>query len=96
MLKTGKKTKEWNKARLELKKQFQDWGITTCEIRLEGCRNNWSLGFAHTRKRRDVTDLKRVVLACNPCHSKVEYFCNEYTGMNMEDYLESIIERRWV
>lgn len=94
MIKVGKKTIAWNKARKELVKEFKDWGITCCEIKLQGCTNGLYLGFAHTRKRRDVTDLKRVVLACSNCHYKIEYNCNYYTDKDMESYLESIIESR--
>ena len=88
------KVKEWAIARAELIKEFGDRGITTCEIGLEGCTKNNFLGFAHTTKRRDAVDLKRVVLACVLCHSKVEYECEKWTGKNMEDYLEEIIANR--
>ena len=94
MIKAGKKTKEWNKVRLQVKKYFIDQGITTCEIRLKGCTNNYPLSFAHTKKRRFVTDLSRVVLCCLECHHKVEYQALKYTGQSMEDYLESIITNR--
>lgn len=94
MIKAGKKTIAWSKARKELVREFEDRGITSCEINLQGCTSGMYLGFAHTKKRRDVTDLKRVVLACNNCHYKVEYECKRWTGLNMESYLESIIESR--
>ena len=86
----GKKTKEWNKVRAELKTEFENMGITTCEIRHKGCWKNNALGFAHTKKRRYVTDLKRVVLACNPCHDWVE----NSGEVKMEEYLEQIIHDR--
>lgn len=99
MIKAGKKTLEWEKVRrTELIPQFEEWGITTCEIKIEGvCWNNNALGFAHTLKRRDITtpeQLRRVVLACNPCHDIVEHRCQEYFGVSMETYLEGIIKRR--
>lgn len=90
MIKAGKKTKEWAKVRKELKKDFETMGITTCELRVEGCWNNNALSFAHTLKRRNVTDLKRVVLACVPCHQKVERMIEA----QMEAYLENIIKKR--
>ena len=94
MIKKGKKTKEWERVRKELKKQFYESDITVCELDLNGCWFNNGLGFAHTRKRRNVIDLYCVVLACNPCHQKIEYESEKYTGMDMETYLESIIARR--
>lgn len=94
MIKPGKKTKEWDKAKVELKKEFQEMGITSCEIRLPDCTNSYMLGWAHTRKRRFVTDIKRVVLACQNCHQKVEYECEKWTSKDMETYLEEIIQKR--
>jgi len=94
MIRPGKKSEEWYKVRKELVKEFYEKGITSCEIGLLGCTKTLYLGFAHTKKRRYVTDLKRVVLACHSCHHKVEYFCKENTGKNMEAYLEGIIKNR--
>jgi len=99
MIKPGKKTKEWEKVRkTELIPQFESWGITSCEIHLEGvCWNSNALGFAHTKKRRDIKtpeDLREVVLACNPCHDIIEYHCQEYFGVDMLTFLRGIIERR--
>jgi hypothetical protein len=65
-------------------------GITSGEIRRGGCWNDRAVGFAHTKKRRNVTDIERVVLACNPCHSLVE----KMTEHQMENFLEMIIENR--
>lgn len=94
MLKAGSKTKEWNRIKAELKKEFEEKGITSCEIGLESCTGDNFLGFAHTKKRRNVTDLKRVVLACNNCHSRIEYACVRWTGKSMEEFLEGIIQNR--
>jgi hypothetical protein len=93
---TKKKSKvdEWNSIRKTLKVQFEEAGITRCELRLPDCTPTNYLGFAHTTKRRDIKDLKRVVLACANCHNKVEYYCHQWTGKTMEDYLESIIDKR--
>jgi sugar phosphate isomerase/epimerase len=93
-MKIGKKTKEWMEIRKELKEEFQRMGVTTCELKLEGCTHDNFLGFAHTKKRRNVTDLKRVVLACANCHDKVEYCSFRWTGKPMEEYLEGIISKR--
>lgn len=90
MIKPGKKTLAWNKAREELKKEFQAMGITTCEIKFDGCWRDNALSFAHTRKRRNVIDLKRVVLACIPCHDIVE----KWGEAKMEIFLEDIISNR--
>lgn len=88
------KVQIWNRIRKQLKKDFEARGITTCELQLEGCKHNNFLGFAHTTKRRDVKDLKKVVLSCANCHSKVEYACHRWTGKHMTEYLESIISNR--
>ena len=96
MIKPGKKTKEWNKTRAELKIEFADMGIVRCEIKLKGCLGDNFLSFAHTEKRRKVTDLKKVVLACNHCHGLVEYHAQSVTGMPMNQYLEGIIANRQI
>lgn len=93
------KNREWQRVRdNELVPQFQEWGITTCELKIPNhCTNSMYLGFAHTKKRRNIyttDDLRRVVLACSGCHSVVEYRCQEFFGMSMTEYLETIIERR--
>lgn len=84
------KTREWINARNKLKKKFAEMGITSCEIRWGGCWNDRALGFAHTLKRRNVTDINRVVLACNSCHQLVEAM----TEKQMEKFLENIIANR--
>lgn len=92
------KVGEWNKIRdTEIIPQFKAWGIVTCEIRLNPCLKFRYLGFAHTKKRRQITspdDLRRVVLACQPCHDLVEYQCKRITGKTMTEYLEEIIQKR--
>ena len=93
-VKKESKVQTWNKVRKELVKEFKEMGITKCELRLGDCTNGRFLGFAHTTKRRDVTDLKRVVLACTNCHSKVEYAPVRWTGMTMEKCLNQIIANR--
>lgn len=93
-IKKVSKVEEWNRVRRELVQEFKDRNITSCELGLEGCQRNNFLTFAHTVKRRYVTDLKRVVLACVLCHSKIEYDSIKWTGLKMEEYLEGIIKNR--
>lgn len=92
------KTEEWyNVMHNEIIPQFEKWGIYSCEINTKQCVKSMYLGFAHTKKRRNITtpeDLRRVVLACQPCHNIVEYMCIQYTGKTMTNFLEEIIQRR--
>ena len=88
---------KWSRVRAKLKKQFEEWGITSCEIGLVDCQQGMFLGFAHTRKRRWITteeQLREVVLACQNCHTKIEYFSVKWTGQNMYDFLSEIIRNR--
>ncbi len=87
---SGKKTKEWEKTRAELKKKFIRWGVTTCELRLKGCYIYTHLGFAHVDKRRKLGEgeIESVILACNPCHDLIEY------DPNMRSIVEKVIEAR--
>lgn len=81
----------------EIIPQFDRWGIRSCEINLHQCIGNRYLGFAHTKKRNNIhtpEELRRVVLACQPCHNIVEYMCIQYTGKTMTNYLEEIIQKR--
>lgn len=70
----GKKVKAWAKARVKLKVEFMAMGITTCELRYEGCFGDNGLGFAHHSKRRKLKpeDMTTVILICNACHDKIE------------------------
>jgi hypothetical protein len=92
------KTEEWKTIRdNEIIPQFKEWGIVTCEIGLFPCVKYRYLGFAHTKKRRQIRsqdDLRRVVLACEPCHSIAEYSCVKVTGKPMTEFLEEIIKKR--
>lgn len=74
MNKRGPKTKAWDSARADLKVEFAAIGITTCELHYEGCWIDNALGFAHAAKRRKLSkeDLAHVILACNPCHDRLE------------------------
>lgn len=54
-----------------MKKQFEEWGVTQCELGYEGCFVNNFLGFAHSKRRRFVhteEDWGCVLLACQSCH----------------------------
>ncbi len=87
---SGKKTKEWNSVRDELKQSFYKAGIVNCEIKYPGCWKNNALSFAHIDKRRKLShdDLYKVVLACIPCHDQVE------VNKNMRSILLAIIYAR--
>lgn len=75
MIKPGKRTKEWNKARIALKKEYVDRGITYCEVRIApDCTNSW-LSFAHRYKRRDPQcehTFEQTLCCCVPCHQYLE------------------------
>jgi hypothetical protein len=88
----GKKTDEWEQARKELKKVFEANGVMSCELHLDGCWNKNALGFAHIDKRRNLSpdELNSVVLACNPCHEKVE----RLPHLEMREVLTKIIDSR--
>lgn len=69
--KVGKKGREAIRVRRLQKLEFAAMGITTCELRLEGCLIDDGLGFMHAQKRRNLSayDLRHtVLLACNWCH----------------------------
>ena len=92
----GVKTQNWNEGRDDLKKKFGGWGITSCEIKFEGCLKDNFLGFAHTERRQhltpeDVRNADKVVLACQPCHNTVDF---EMARKESKDLLEGIIKNR--
>lgn len=91
-LKAGKRTKEWAAIRAILKKRFAAVGITSCELRLEGCWHDNALGFLHTKKRRNCTpeELWIVVLGCNVCHDQYE----RLKESDMETKILSVIAKR--
>jgi hypothetical protein len=71
----GRRTKEWERVRRQLKCEFTARGIQTCELRLPDCMVDNGLGFAHGYKRRHITTVAepgRVILACNNCHDHIE------------------------
>lgn len=94
--KIGKKSKLNLEANVILKSDFQRMGITRCEVQLNDC---WGViqGFAHGKKRRDLTlaELKKFAIgSCNACHHKIEYECEKWTGMTMEQFVRMTIKNR--
>jgi hypothetical protein len=74
MLGAGKRTREWQLLREQLKPRFEAVRITECEFNYTGCWHDNGLTFAHLRKRRNLQhgELGKVALACVSCHSKLE------------------------
>lgn len=74
-MKLGKKGKVWNKARAELKKEFEAKGIIYCEI----CSSTFALSFHHRNKRRfnDTHIFENVLLLCAKHHQELEYNKNQ-------------------
>jgi hypothetical protein len=73
--KKGKKVLWWERTRRGLKKEFERAGLTSCEARFDGCRVDDELGFAHTSKRRHITneaEMREVAILCNRCHDRAE------------------------
>lgn len=90
-MKTGKKTKQWNRIRAKVKKDFESKGITRCEK----CGSDFGLSFAHRAKRRFIKDeqeLSTVALLCIPCHQVIEAKTHE----QMFSEITQIIEQREV
>lgn len=72
----GKITEINKKANRQLKKMFEEKGITWCEM----CGAHWGLSFAHRHKRlwyrpqlHLLSDFNQVLLLCIQCHNKIEY-----------------------
>jgi hypothetical protein len=89
----GDKTDAWTKTRAELVVRFQAAGVTTCELRYEGCWRSNALSFAHSKKRRKITGqtaLEECILVCNPCHNRLEY------GKNLYEIVRRVIASRRV
>lgn len=89
----GKKTKNWERVRADLKKKFWNLEVTYCELGFKGCWRDNALGFAHGDKRRFLTEDELenlVILACNPCHQKIE----ELPRSEMREIVEKTIAKR--
>lgn len=91
-IKAGDKTNEWTEARNELKTEFSKMKITECELKYKGCWKDNALSFAHSKKRRKFVkgDIKKVCLACVPCHDILEAKPAE----QMEKIVLDIIKKR--
>jgi hypothetical protein len=92
-LKAGRKVKAWEATRRELKVKYAAMGITSCELRYEGCKRDDWLSFAHGRKRRKLEgdELSTLtILACTPCHAKIEFLPAD----EMLRIIESVITNR--
>jgi hypothetical protein len=70
----GKKTKNWD---IVIYAELRLLEINSCEGHLiPQCLNNFALGLAHSRKRRDIkndTEFREVALLCQKCHEFLEY-----------------------
>lgn len=91
--KKGKKTREWDKVRAKLKVAFEKAGITSCEIKCEGCWLDAGLGFAHSVKRRFITTpelMAEAALACINCHNLIEAMPHT----RMADVVRTVIAHR--
>lgn len=80
----GKRNKEWYLAKQNLKEEYEEKGIITCEARLSGCMRDFGLSFHHKRHRycyyygktveqrvRDLGDFDETILVCAYCHAKL-------------------------
>ena len=89
----GEKGNAWATTRAALVVRFATAGITSCELRYEGCFKNNFLSFAHSKKRRYITsqeELETVALLCQKCHQAVEY------RPDMEEIILRVIAKRKV
>lgn len=71
MIKLGKKSEEWIRARELLKEEYLEKDIIRCEL----CNSNWALSFHHLDKRsggKAKHTFKDTRLLCINCHQKVE------------------------
>lgn len=81
-MRNKKRNEVWNDIRKELKIEFEDKGITYCELGLPGCKRDNFLSFAHRHKRAWYYDkdeekllgsFEQVLLLCTyPCHEALE------------------------
>ena len=83
MIKAGIRTKTNKKANAILVQIYQDLGIMSCELGLDGCTGQMFLGFAHKHKRnwywergKDslalLSSFQETILACTNCHQIIE------------------------
>lgn len=87
----------WDEIRPKLKKLFEEFGITQCELQLPHCKRGTFLSFAHSKKRREWAvpeDVEQVILTCNSCHQFIEALGNKKV-ITMEEVVVKIIENRY-
>ena len=91
----SKKVDAWSRVRAELKKEFYEKQIVSCEL----CGYSDALSFAHRLKRRFITDeveLRQVALLCmdigthRGCHNQLEHGDKQV----MYDVISEIIANR--
>lgn len=88
-MKRGKKSREWDKVRARVKKEFFEAGRTFCEL----CGSTFDLTFAHRLKRRFINDpqeLATVALLCLTCHQQIEILPHD----EMYRIVTNIVEKR--
>jgi len=80
----------WQKLLPKLKLAFARVGITTCERRGPKCFRDNYLGFAHTKKRRNITteeDRSECALLCGPCHDEWELLPEEEMAKKIREII---------
>lgn len=89
MPKLGLKGLQWAATRKKLKVRFEAAGITHCEM----CGSSFALGFAHRKKRANITtqeELEIVALLCNsPCHDAIEILPESEMGKQVDAIIAS-------
>jgi len=93
MIKPGKKTKEWNKAKRILKPAFEKAGITSCELLVSPNCTDFALSWAHGDKRANLTYeelYKLVAVGCVACHGFIE----KWPRLKMRAFIKRVIKNR--
>ena len=87
MKRVGKKTREWDSIRKELKERFEKVGLTRCEL----CGSDWSLGFAHRKPRRycDHDELYKTALLCQEHHQECDAKGHEIMFLTINTIIEN-------
>jgi hypothetical protein len=86
----GKRTKLWIIAKRKLKKEYEELGITSCEVRELNCQPTFGLSFHHKHSRYyyytrpGLDSFEETLLVCASCHSllqgdkiRSEYYFNK-------------------
>jgi len=88
MKRQGKKSLAWNRARLQLKREFFNKQIISCEI----CGSTYGLSFAHRVKRRFITDdveMFKVALICVKDHEAIERLPHDEMFYRINEIIEN-------